>query len=62
MAHKGAVIEIPGIEGKARDLSLDMLNNGMERQSKPQGAQGIPLLHTPAAVDAILTQMEKRLA
>ena len=62
MANEGTVIEIPCIEGKARDLSLDMLNNGMERQSETQGTQGIPLLHTPAAVDDILTQMEKRLA
>ena len=58
-AHQRAIIKIPGIQCESRKLGLDLLDERMECQGKTEWAQRIPLLHTTATVDRVLTQEEE---
>ena len=61
-AHLGAVVEVPGVQGKSGNLSLDTLDDGVESQGKLQRAQSVPLLHPAAAANGVRTQVEEGLA
>ena len=41
-ADQGAIVEVPGVQGKSGNLSLDTLDDGVESQGKPQQAQRSP--------------------
>ena len=61
-AHQGAVVEVPGVQGKSGNLSFDTLDDGVGSHSKPQRAQRVPLLYPAAAANGVRTQVEEGLA
>jgi hypothetical protein len=58
-AHQGAITQILQTLRFRPDNRLDSLNERLEGEGKPQRAKRIPLLHSAAALERVLTQMNQ---